>query len=163
MGDQQEPRLPPPAGLDGFEDQAPAEAAPEPESPAVRRVGLGFISLYTLAYLGTVLVLIAPLLVTLALKVNSLVGIEQAPSSLAVVTGIGALVAMVGNPFFGRLSDRTSSRLGMRRPWMVIGLVGGIFGILVVALAPNIPVVVLGWCTAQLLFNALLAAMVAVL
>ena len=90
-------------------------------------------------------------------------GIEQAPSSLALVTGTGALLAMVGNPFFGRLSDRTSSRLGMRRPWMVIGLVGGSFGVLVVALAPNIPVVLVGWCIAQLLFNALLAAMVAVL
>jgi MFS family permease len=163
MGDQQEPQLPPTAGLDGFEYRAPAEAALEPESPAVKRVGLGFISLYTLAYLGTVLVLIAPLLVTLALKVNSLVGIEQAPSSLAIVTGTGALVAMVGNPFFGRMSDRTSSRLGMRRPWMVTGLVGGSLGVLVVALAPNIPVVLVGWCTAQLSFNALLAAMVAVL
>lgn len=163
MGDQQEPQLPPTAGLDGFEYRAPAGAALEPESSAVKRVGWGFISLYTLAYLGTVLVLLAPLLVTLALKVNSLVGIEQAPSSLAVVTGIGALVAMVGNPFFGRMSDRTSSRLGMRRPWMVIGLLGGSLGILVVALAPNIPVVLVGWCIAQLLFNALLAAMVAVL
>jgi len=65
------------------------------------------------------------------------VEIEQAPKSLAVVTGIGALLAMVGNPFFGRLSDRTSSRLGMRRPWMVTGLVGGSAGILMVALAPT--------------------------
>jgi MFS family permease len=163
MGDQQGPQLPPTAGLDGFEYPAPPGAPLSPESPAVNRVGFSFISLYTLAYLGTVLVLIAPLLVTLALKVNSLVGIEQAPSSLALVTGTGALVAMVGNPFFGRLSDRTSWRLGMRRPWMVIGLVGGSFGILVVAWAPNIPVVLVGWCTAQLFFNALLAAMVAVL
>jgi MFS family permease len=157
------PQPPHTAGLDGLRVQAAAEAALQPESPAVKRVGLGFISLYTLAYLGTVLVLIAPLLVTLALKVNSLVGIEQAPSSLAIVTGTGALVAMLGNPFFGRMSDRTSSRLGMRRPWMVTGLVGGSLGVLVVALAPNIPVVLLGWCTAQLWFNALLAAMVAVL
>jgi MFS family permease len=97
------------------------------------------------------------------LKVNSLVGIEQAPNSLAVVTGIAALLAMVANPFFGRMSDRTTSPLGMRRPWMVIGLVGGSLGILMVALAPNIPVVLIGWCTAQLLFNALLAALVAVL
>jgi MFS family permease len=95
--------------------------------------------------------------------VNSLVGIEQAPSSLAVVTGTGALLAMVGNPFFGKMSDRTTSRLGMRRPWMVIGLVGGSLGILMVALAPSIPVVLVGWCIAQLLFNALLAALVAVL
>jgi MFS family permease len=113
--------------------------------------------------MSTTLVLIAPLLVTLALKVNSLVGIDQAPNSLALVTGIGALLAMFGNPFFGRLSDRTSSRLGMRRPWMVIGLVGGSLGILVVALAPNIPIVLVGWCIAQLFFNALLAAQVAVL
>jgi MFS family permease len=46
---------------------------------------------------------------------------------------------------------------------MVIGLVGGSLGILIVALAPSIPVVLVGWCIAQLLFNALLAALVAVL
>jgi MFS family permease len=128
-----------------------------------QRVGWGFISLYTLAVMSTSLLFLAPLLVTLALKVNSLVGIEQAPTSLAVVTSTAALLAMVGNPFFGRLSDRTSSRLGMRRPWMVAGLVGGTLGILIVALAPNVPVVLVGWCIAQLLFNALLAALVAVL
>jgi MFS family permease len=51
----------------------------------------------------------------------------------------------------------------MRRPWMVTGLVGGSLGILLVAVAPNIFVVLIGWCIAQLFFNALLAAMVAVL
>ena len=138
-------------------------AALEPEAPAAHRVGWGFISLYTLAFISTSLMFIAPLLVTLALKVNSLVGIERAPDSLALVAGVGALLAMVGNPFFGKMSDRTSSRLGMRRPWMVIGLAGGSLGILVVALAPSIAVVLVGWCLAQLFFNALLAAMVAVL
>ena len=144
-------------------DVSAAEAALEPESPAAHRVGWGFISLYTLAFISTSLLFIAPLLVTLALKVNSLVGIERAPDSLALVAGIAALLAVFGNPFFGKMSDRTSSRLGMRRPWMVIGLVGGSLGILVVALAPSIAVVLVGWCLAQLFFNALLAAMVAVL
>jgi MFS family permease len=130
---------------------------------APHRVGWGFVSLYTLAYVSTSLLFLAPLLVTLALKVNSLVGIERAPASLAVVTGTGALLAMVGNPFFGRLSDRTASPWGMRRPWMVIGLVGGSLGILTVALAPNVALVLVGWCIAQLLFNALLAALAAVL
>jgi len=138
-------------------------AALKPEAPAAHRVGWGFIALYTLAFISTSLVFIAPLLVTLALKVDSLVGIERAPDSLALVAGIAALLAMVGNPFFGKMSDRTTSRLGMRRPWMVIGLAGGSLGILVVALAPSIAVVLVGWCIAQLLFNALLAAMVAVL
>src|SRR5690348_5997680 len=113
--------------------------------------------------MSTSLLFVAPLLVTLPLKVNALVGIKQAPNSLALVAGTGALLAMVGNPFFGKMSDRTTSRLGMRRPWMVTGLVGGTLGILLVALAPSVPVVFAGWCIAQLFFNALLAAMVAVM
>jgi hypothetical protein len=34
------------------------------------------------------------------------------------------------------MSDRTASRLGMRRPWMITGLAGGSLGILIIALAP---------------------------
>ena len=158
-----QPQLPPTAGLDGLEYRTAAEAALEPASPVAHRVGWEFISLFTLAFIGTNLVFQAPLLVTLPLKVNSLVGIEQAPNSLALVASVGALLAIFANPFFGRMSDRTTSRLGMRRPWMVIGLVGGSLGILIVALAPNIPVVLIGWCIAQLSFNALLAAEVAVI
>ena len=102
-------------------------------SAPTQRVGPRFLWLYAAAFTGTCLVLVAPLLVTLALKVNSLVGAERAPEGLALVTGVGGLVAMVANPFFGKLSDRTPSRLGMRRPWMVIGLLGGSLGVLVVS------------------------------
>lgn len=126
-------------------------------------VGWGWISRLTLAFIGTSLVFLAPLLVTLPLKVNALVGIDQAPNSLALVASVGALLAIFANPFFGRMSDRTTSRFGMRRPWMLIGLAGGSVGILVIALAPSIPVVVVGWCLAQVFFNALLAALVAVI
>jgi MFS family permease len=141
----------------------PAEAATQPEDLATSRVGWEFVLLYALAYMGTILLFLAPLLVSLSLKVNSLVGIEEAPNSLSLVAGTGALLALFANPFFGKLSDRTSSGLGMRRPWMVTGLVGGSLGVLVVALAPSIPVVLVGWCVAQVFFNALLAALVAVL
>jgi MFS family permease len=153
--------LQPTAGPDPQHGPA-TEAAPVDGEP-VHRVGWGFIARYTSAYLGTCLLFLAPVLVTLALKINALVGIERAPARLAAVAGVGALLAMVSNPFFGRLSDRTSSPWGMRRPWMVIGLVGGSLGTLIVALAPTIPVVLVGWCIAQLFFNALLAAVVAVL
>ena len=52
-------------------------------------VGRSFIVLYTLSYAGGSLVLIAPLLVTLALKVDALVGLDRAPENLALVTGVG--------------------------------------------------------------------------
>jgi MFS family permease len=148
--------------MSGVTHEIAGEAAFPRVAPAAR-VGWGFISLFTLAYMSANLVFQAPILVTLPLKVSSLVGIEQAPGSLAVVASIGAFVAIFGNPFFGRMSDRTSSRLGMRRPWMVIGVVGGTVGVAIVSFAPNIPVVLLGWCIAQLFFNAMLASLAAVL
>jgi MFS family permease len=138
-------------------------SVPASTSRPVERVGRGFVAMYVAAYMGAILLFLAPLLVSLSLKINALVGIRHAPGSLALVAGSGALLALFANPFFGRLSDRTTSRFGMRRPWLVAGLVGGSLGILVVALAPNIPVVLVGWLISQLFFNALLAALVAVL
>jgi MFS family permease len=105
-----------------------------------QRVGWGFIARYTLAYMGTCLLFLAPLLVTLALKVNSLVGIDRAPNSLALVAGVGALVAMVGNPVVGKLSDRTSSRWGMRsRMTMFLApcVIGGFFILLFAVTLPD--------------------------
>jgi MFS family permease len=46
---------------------------------------------------------------------------------------------------------------------MLVGLVGGTIGTLIVALAPSIAAVLVGWCIAQVFFNALLAAQAAVL
>ena len=103
--------------------QLPRQRPPSTESA---QVTWSFIALYALAVTSTSLLFLAPVLVTLPLKLTSLVGIDEAPKSLALVAGVGALLAMFANPFFGRLSDRTVSRWGMRRPWMVIGLVGGV-------------------------------------
>jgi MFS family permease len=146
--------------MDATDATAPGQ---ESRRTAARTVSPRFIALYTLAYMSTCLLFLAPLLVSLALKVNSLVGLEKAPDGLALVAGVGAAVAVLANPFFGTLSDRTASRWGMRRPWMLTGLLTGCVGVMVVAAAPDVPMVLLGWCLAQLGFNALLAAMIAVL
>lgn len=126
------------------------------------RVGLGFITLYAVAYTGTWLALLTPVLVTIALKVRHL-DPQTAASSLSLVLGAGAFFALVGNPLFGRLSDRTTSRFGMRRPWLVGGIVCGAAALLMIATAKSVAVVLIGWCLAQLAFNAVLAAAIAVL
>ena len=41
-------------------------------------------------------------------------------SVLAAVMVLYALIDVVDNPFYGWLSDRTRSRWGRRRPWMVL-------------------------------------------
>src|SRR5690349_920686 len=134
-----------------------AQAAP------TSQVSWRFITLYAVSYTGGSLLFLAPLLVSLALKVTDLVGLDDAPRNLALVTGVGSLLSIVANPLFGRLSDRTTARAGMRRPWMVGGLAFGAAGTLLVALAGDVSGVLVGWCICQVSFNAILAAQAAVL
>jgi MFS family permease len=127
-----------------------------------RRVGWRFVLVYALAYTGTWIALLTPVLITIALKIRQLTPGEAAGNH-SLVLGIGAFFALASNPFFGRLSDRTISRFGMRRPWLVGGVLGGVAALLIVARADSVAMVLIGWCLAQLSFNAVLAALVAVL
>ena len=144
----------------------PAEISAAGEPAAVpagtARVGWSFILLYALAYTGVWLALLTPVLVSIAQRVQQIAP-AHAATSQSWVLGLGAIVALIGNPLFGRLSDRTTSRLGMRKPWMVGGMLGGSAALLMIAWAPSIVLVTIGWCLAQLAFNAVLAAVVAVL
>ncbi|GAB2738343.1 MFS transporter [Salinifilum aidingensis] len=125
-------------------------------------VGIGFVALYILAMFGLWVALMTPASVTLSLRVAAL-DPEGKTTSLALVTGIGAIFAMVTNPVFGHLSDRSTSRWGQRRPFMLGGTLFGTVALFVIGVAPNILVVTIGWCLTQICLNAALAAMIALL
>ncbi|MBD8880204.1 MFS transporter [Rhodanobacter sp. 7MK24] len=131
-------------------------------APYARRAGWPFILIYGLAYMGLWMALLPPILVGLAMRVREIAP-AHATGSLSLVVGVGALMALFGNPFFGRLSDRTTSRFGMRRPWLVAGALGGMAGLAIIATAASVPQLLLGWCVAQLAYNAQLAALAAIL
>jgi MFS family permease len=137
---------------------APAVGAPAP----LRPVSWRFIGLYALGYTGVWLALLTPVLVSIALRLRAL-SATSAPRDLALVLSIGAIFAILGNPVFGQLSDRTRSRFGRRRPWLVGGMLCGSAALLIIARAETVTMVLVGWCLAQLAFNAVLAAMVAIL
>lgn len=80
---------------------------------------------------------------------------------LAWVTGVGAVVSLAANPFFGALSDRTTARRGRRSPWIVAGAAGGALSLLVLGGASGLWVMTLGWCLVQLTLNAAFAAVTA--
>ncbi|MET7688634.1 MFS transporter [Streptomyces sp. NPDC005483] len=80
---------------------------------------------------------------------------------LAWVTGVGAVVSLAANPFFGALSDRTTARWGRRSPWIVAGAAGGALSLLVLAGAHGLWLMTLGWCLVQLTLNAAFAAVTA--
>ncbi|MFD4834736.1 MFS transporter [Streptomyces uncialis] len=121
------------------------------------RVPGRFVVVLFLALFGAWLALLAPTMVGLAVRIEQLSG-DSKVSALSWTLGLGTLVALIANPLFGSLSDRCTSRFGARRPFMVLGAVGGLAGTVVIALAQNTWQIVLGWCIAQAMYNALVSA-----
>lgn len=134
--------------------------APSPERPQqIETAPAGLVLGLALAQFGTYLAVLTPVIVTLALRVNQIVPEANRGAALGQVLSVGALLAMLGNPVFGALSDRTTSRFGRRRPWLLGGMVAGLAGLLVVALGTGVLTLMLGWALAQLGINATLAAL----
>jgi len=101
-----------------------------------------------------------PIQVLLA-KQSAAIAPDHKETVLALVTGVGAAVSMVLNPLWGAFSDRTTSRLGRRLPWVVLGAIGGVVAMVVLSQAHSVWLLVLGWALAQGALNAMLAAITA--
>jgi MFS family permease len=130
-------------------------------APPQQRVPARFIAVYAFAYASLWLALLTPAMVTLALRVRQLAG-SDAARPISVVLFAGAIVALIGNPIFGALSDRTRSRFGRRRPYLVGGALCGFAALALIGVASSLTLLLVGWCLAQLAYNAVLAAMVAI-
>lgn len=130
------------------------EAAPDERSSAPR----GFITRIALAEFGLFGALMTPVLVTLALRVAQ-VAPQTKTASLSLVLTIGAFFALLANPLVGRLSDRTTSRFGRRRPWLIGGVLAGFLGLAIIALVPSVPAIACGWALTQTAYNAALSAL----
>ena len=82
--------------------------------------------------------------------------------NLAIATSVGVLVAPLTNPIAGACSDRTTSRLGRRRPWLIIGTVLSAITLALMAQASSFVTLVVWWAIFHIAANALLAALAAV-
>jgi MFS family permease len=106
---------------------------------------------------GVFLALLTPVMVSMAFKISRIDPVTT-EASLGLVMGVGAAFALVANPLVGRLSDRTTSSWGMRRPWILGGAIVGLGGFVLIGVATSIWVVLLAWCLVQAAMNAVLAA-----
>lgn len=104
---------------------------------------------------GVYLALLTPVMVSMAFKIQHIsTDAAAATGNLGLVLGVGALFALVANPLAGRLSDRTTSRWGMRRPWILGGAIVGLGAFALIGAATSVWVVLVGWCLAQAAMNA---------
>jgi len=140
---------------------ATAASGPPGAGRATGAVSNTFITLYALATIAIYLAVMTPVVMTLAVRVSAIDAAGKG-ASLGGILGIGALFALFANPVFGQLSDRTRSRFGRRRPWLVGGGIVGLLALMVIAVATNLIVIGIAWCVAQMAYNAVLAALLAV-
>lgn len=89
-----------------------------------RKVGAGWFTLFTLAWLAIWTAQLTPVQLLLPLQLDTP---DDASGWVAgvvysgLVLGIGGVVAIIALPIAGSLSDRTHGRWGRRRPWAVGG------------------------------------------
>src|SRR5437660_3269535 len=84
-------------------------------------------------------------------------------TSFALVASLGALAGLSASPLTGALSDRTTSRWGRRRPWIIVGIVIAVIGLLMVAQATTILWLLLGEILAQIGVDSLLSTVTALI
>lgn len=118
----------------------------------------GYVGSFALSSFGIYVALLAPVYGGLSVKIQEMSGLDAAPALLGLLTGAGALFSTLVQPVAGRLSDRTTSRFGMRRPFILAGGIGTAIFLVLSGLAPNYPLLLISWCCVQLFANFALAA-----
>ncbi|WP_102160188.1 MFS transporter [Zhihengliuella halotolerans] len=125
---------------------------------------LGFIVALCFAQLGFFIALLGPVMVSMAVKVSTLTDDPVARTGMiGAVLGTGAIAAAIGNVFFGRLSDRTMSRFGRRRPWIVGGVAVMAVGLFLISVSTTPLMLTAFWFLTQLGANAAFSPFIATL
>ncbi|MEK6310415.1 MAG: MFS transporter [Curtobacterium sp.] len=110
-------------------------------------VSARWIWLMVVAQFGVFVAFITPLAISLSIRLQALApGHEE---YLGYITGLGAAWVVLTGPFIGILSDRTRTRIGRRKPFTLVGMVVGVIALVVMATAPSVFVLGLGWVLAQ--------------
>jgi MFS family permease len=110
-------------------------------------IGIGNITFYTLL-LPERLATIAP---------------QQQTGAFIVISAIGALASILTNPLVGAFSDRTTSPLGRRLPWIIVGSMLLLIALLCLAWANTLLLLGVGAVLLQIAINVLLAALSAII
>jgi MFS family permease len=144
---------------------ADLESMPKALAEPVVRVPAGWTARLVMAQLGLWMAFFTPIQQLLPRQVESIDAAHK-ETMLGLVTGLGALAAVIANPLAGALSDRTAPRigrsaLGRRHAWTLGGALLGAAALILLSRQHTIAGVALAWVLAQTGLNAMLAALTA--
>lgn len=156
--------------------------APPPLAEPARRVSKAWIGTFALAWFGfwianlTPFQLILPEQIQLATGTATPTGATgaaapDAPATawiptvlgFGVVSGIAGIFTALSFPFAGALSDRTLSRFGRRRPWLVGGAVLAAVALVILSRMHNIVLIGCFWTIASVGMGFMMMALTAMI
>lgn len=139
-------------------------AAFTPFAEPKRKVTAGWIALFATAWFGIWMAQLTPVQLLLPTQVDSLLHPTDWTESVVafgIISGIAGACALITYPLTGALSDRTTSRFGRRRPWILIGTL--VFALSLILLGVQTTIVGVGvfWSLAIIGFCIVSAAITA--
>lgn len=139
---------------------SPGQPVPAAFAEPTRPVRALWVAGISLANLGMWMAFFGPLQVLLPEQIDRIVPTDK-ETVLAWVTGVGAAMALIATPLAGALSDRTTGRLGRRRPWVLAGATLGGAGLVVLGTQDTVWGVLVGWSLTQTALSCLNATLLA--
>jgi MFS family permease len=121
-----------------------------PFAEPTRRVGGGWIALFATIWLGVWMAQLTPIQLLLPQQVEDVVhGAAWTDNVIAfgIISGIAGACALITYPLTGALSDRTTSRFGRRRPWMLAGVLVFAASLIILSFQTTIVGVGIFWST----------------
>jgi MFS family permease len=134
-------------------------ASRHPPAPRLNRL---FAIALLLANFGSTVALIAPMQNLLPRMIEQAAGSSGKALGLGIVTGIGALAALVFNPVAGHISDRWR-RIDNRAYTVLFGLVAGTLGQVILAYQHSVLGIAIWWTICQAAINVAYSPMSAVI
>ena len=131
--------------------------------PAVRR-GPGWIAAFATAWLGIWMAQLTPVQLLLPIQIDEVLGTSDwlaSVLSIGVVSAVAGVFCLIAYPLTGALSDRTVSRWGRRKPWILGGALVFAAGLVLLGLAADIVSVTIFWSLALTGFCMVSAAVTA--
>lgn len=145
----------------------------QPTPPALRafdeptrRVPGRWIAGFALAWLGIWMAQLTPVQLLLPEQIDQIApqgdGV-QSVVAFGIVSGIAGVFALIVYPLAGALSDRTTSRFGRRKPWILAGALGFAAALVLLGLQTTMVGIGVFWVLAIVGFCILTAALTAMI
>jgi hypothetical protein len=130
-----------------------------------RRVPGRWIAGFAIAWLGIWMAQLTPIQLLLPVQVDAVRGTtgqwQDSVVAFGIISGIAGACAVIAYPLTGALSDRTTSRFGRRRPWILGGAIAFAVSLVILGLQTTYVGVGVFWSLALTGFCVMTAALTA--